>query len=237
MNQGGSNAAVSDGSKRIRRLSGQARREQILKVAEEQFAAAGFVSTKTAGIAEMAGISEATVYVHFETKRKLFEEVVDRNSRARLEALREWVSKIPKLPLFDFIESLAESTVLSCVEGSGNASVMIWALMEAPQYAADLYRAEIGAIEALWDVEIENHVEDPLLRRRIAVHMVPYSVHACMAFGLWLAALHHKPETARAHARQYSDAVVQVARGLVSSSTEILAMPLPQLARRSELSD
>ena len=113
---------------------------------------------------------------------------------------------------------MAESTVLACVDENDNASIMVWALMEMPEFANDLYRAEIGATEALWDTEIGTHLADSPLRRRLAVHLVPYAVHTYMAFGLWLATLRHKPATAQAHARQYSEAVVHVARWVLDSS-------------------
>ena len=32
--------------------------------------------------------------------------------------------------------------------------VAAWALLEAPEYAVDLYRNEIGAIRALWETEM-----------------------------------------------------------------------------------
>jgi len=198
-----------------RRLSSALRREQILKAAEKQFAASGFAATNTATVAKAAGISEAMVYIHFGTKRKLFEAAVAHNMQGRLAALRERFFSIPNLPPLECVESMAESTILACVDENGNASIMVWALMEMPEFATDLYRAEIGATEALWDTEIGTHLADSPLRRRLAVHLVPYAVHTCMAFGLWLATLRHKPATARAHACQYAEAVVHVARGVL----------------------
>jgi hypothetical protein len=55
-----------------RRLSREQRRELILRAAEEQFAATGFASAITVTVANSAGTSEAMVYIHFGTKRKLF---------------------------------------------------------------------------------------------------------------------------------------------------------------------
>jgi AcrR family transcriptional regulator len=204
-------------------------------VAEKQFAASGFAATNTASVAKTAGISEAMVYIHFGTKRKLFEAAVARNTQGRLAALRERFFSIPNLPPLECIASMAESTVLACVDENDNASIVVWALMEMPEFATDLYRAEIGATEALWDNEIGTHLADSPLRRRLAVHLVPYAVHTCMAFGLWLATLRHKPATARAHARQYAEAVVNVARGVLDFSPEPLAVDDPTLPAQREL--
>ena len=217
-----------------RRLSGALRREQILRAAEKQFAASGFAATNTATVAKAAGISEAMVYIHFGTKRELFEAAVANNMQGRLAALREQFFSIPNLPPLECVESMAESTILACVDENGNASIMVWALMEMPEFATDLYRAEIGATEALWDTEIGAHLADSPLRRRLAVHLVPYAVHTCMAFGLWLATLRHKPATARAHARQYAEAVVHVARGILDFCPEPLAATAAQLPAQNQ---
>jgi AcrR family transcriptional regulator len=204
------------GNEVFRWLSEQ-RRQQILKVAERQFAASGFASTTTLALAKAAGISEAMLHIHFGTKRKMFQEVVERNSQDRLAALGKRFFSIPDLPPLECIERMAESTVLACVQETGNASVMAWGLMEVLEFAAEVYRAEIGATEALWNAEIGTRCADAFVRSRLAVHLVPYSVHGCMAFGLWLATLRHKPATAQAHGRQYAGAVVYVARAILNT--------------------
>ena len=117
---------------------------------------------------------------------------------------------------------MAEATILACAEGEGNASVMAWALLEMPEFASDVYRSEIGATELMWDGEIRKRFAESPLRPRLAIHLVPYVVHACMAFGLWLATLRHKAATARAHARQYAEGVVDAARMVLSFCPESL---------------
>ena len=193
-------------------------RRRILRIAEEQFAATGLASTATASIAKAARLPEEFLHLHFGTGRELFEEVVTRNSRTRLAALQKQLLSIADTPPLECIERMAESTILSCVDPVGNATVMSWALMETPDFAADIYRAEIGATEALWDGEIRRRFGDSPVRCRLAVHLVPYAAHACMAFGLWLATLHHKPATAKAHASQY-------AAGIRNAAIAVLTAP------------
>jgi len=208
---------------RISRGFSQAERiEQLLKVAERRFAASGLASTSTIGLAKAAGISEAMLYTHFGTRQKLFQEVLERNSQDRLECLRERFYSIPELPPLECIESLAESTVLACVQEIGNGCVMARGLIEMPEFAADVYRAEIGATQALWIAETGARFGDSLVRYRLVVHLVPYAVHACMAFGLWLTMLKHKPATAKAHARQYAGGIVDAARAILNLPPESL---------------
>ena len=173
------------------RLSRERRRGADLKSAELLFAATGLRSTTTAALAKAAGISEAILYSHFGAKQKLFEKVVERNTQQRLAWLEGRLSSIPSFWPLECIDRMAEATVLACADGEGNASVMAWALLEMPEFAADVYRGEIGATELMWDSEIRNRFAESPVRPRLAIHLVPYVVHACMAFGLWLATLRH----------------------------------------------
>ena len=206
----------------LRRLSGEQRRQQLLTVAGEQFLATGFRATTTAAIAKAASVSEAIVYAHFDSKEKLFQEALERNSQDRLAALAKRFFGIPDLAPVEALESMAEATVLACVGEVGNAGMMAWGLLEIPEFASDVYRAEIGATEALWDAEIGARFGHSRVRSRVTVHLTPYAVHACMAFGHWLATLHHKPVTAQAHARQYAGGIADAARAVLNFSGESL---------------
>jgi AcrR family transcriptional regulator len=201
-----------------RRLPSKERRRQILKVAEMKFAETGLASTTTATLAEAAGVSEPMLYFHFEAKQKLFEEAVKVNTEVRLKVLRERFFSMPHLTPLECVAKMAESTVMACVGDTGNASIMAWALLETPEFAAEVYRAEIGSIEALWVTEIGTRFADSPLRTRLALHLVPYAPHACMAFGFWLATLHHKPATAQEHASLYAGGIVNVARASLDFS-------------------
>ena len=112
---------------------------------------------------------------------------------------------------------------------------MAWGLLEMPEFAADTYRAEIGAIEVLWDGEIGTRFADSQVRSRLAVHLIPYAVHACMAFGFWLTALRHKPATAQAHARQYANGIVDAARTVLGFHPESFQATAPWLPAQREL--
>jgi AcrR family transcriptional regulator len=58
-------------------MTGQQRREQVLAVAEHEFAAAGLQGASTETIAHRAGITQAYVFRLFGTKRQLFLACVD----------------------------------------------------------------------------------------------------------------------------------------------------------------
>ena len=54
------------------------RRQQILGVARDVFARRGYHAAKIDDIVAAAGVARGTFYLHFEDKRAIFEEIVDR---------------------------------------------------------------------------------------------------------------------------------------------------------------
>jgi AcrR family transcriptional regulator len=59
------------------RLEGDARRAQIVDVARRLFAEAGYRTTTTRQLARAAGVSDALMYRHFESKDEVLRAVVD----------------------------------------------------------------------------------------------------------------------------------------------------------------
>lgn len=57
-------------------MSGEDRKKQIVDVAAHVFAGENYDRATTAKIAEAAGVSEATIYLHFNSKKELFIEVL-----------------------------------------------------------------------------------------------------------------------------------------------------------------
>jgi AcrR family transcriptional regulator len=80
-----SNKAGDSRVERGRRLTPQARREQIVDVGAQRFAALPYEQVQMADIAGLAGISRALRYRYFPTKRDLFATVYMRASERLLE--------------------------------------------------------------------------------------------------------------------------------------------------------
>jgi AcrR family transcriptional regulator len=59
------------------RMSGDERRQQILRVAIQLFSQCGFSGTTTKEIARAAGVSEAMVFRHYATKQELYNAILD----------------------------------------------------------------------------------------------------------------------------------------------------------------
>jgi AcrR family transcriptional regulator len=62
-----------------RELQKEARRTAIIDAALEAFTHQGFTATKLDDVAERAGIGKGTIYLYFDSKENLFEEVVRHN--------------------------------------------------------------------------------------------------------------------------------------------------------------
>ena len=59
------------------RLSANQRREQLIQVAVDLFSRKGFNGTTTREIAVAAGVTEAIIFRHFETKEQLYKAIID----------------------------------------------------------------------------------------------------------------------------------------------------------------
>ena len=70
------------------RFSAADRRQQILDVATELFAAQGFQGTTTRQIAERSRVTEALIFRHFPGKEELYWAVIERKIRAAGPAAR-----------------------------------------------------------------------------------------------------------------------------------------------------
>jgi AcrR family transcriptional regulator len=83
--------SASDGRPRVR-MTGRARREQLVLVGRSLFAEKGFDGTSIEEIAARAGVSKPVVYEHFGGKEGLYAVVVDREMGDLLNRLTQALS-------------------------------------------------------------------------------------------------------------------------------------------------
>lgn len=69
------------------RLHASARREQLLDVALEVFARAGYHGASMNDVAEAAGVTKPVLYQHFESKRELYQALLDEVGARLLHAI------------------------------------------------------------------------------------------------------------------------------------------------------
>lgn len=168
-------------------------------------------------LAECAGISEPVLYNHFETKDRLFREAVERNVERRLRMLDRRLAHIPSGIIIESIERIAEATVSVCLYDGANAMLTNWALLETPEYASELHRRELASVRSMWERTLADRYRDSRSVAILKVHLLPYSAHACLAYGIWLAALRHSPLSAGPVAHEFAAGVAKAAATLLVS--------------------
>ncbi len=213
-------ATKNESWRRPKRLTGSDRRAQVLRAAATQFATTGLHGTSTVALAKAAGITKPVLYAHFESKECLFKEVVEANIETRLQILSARLESIACDRHIDCIESMAETTVSVCASGPGNTVLTNWALLDVPEYAADLYRNEISAVRIMWDREFARRIPASRSRDILSIHIVPYLVDACLAYGFWLATLRQTPKSAGRPARQFAAGIAQAVSALLLAQSK-----------------
>ncbi|HWF06943.1 MAG TPA: TetR/AcrR family transcriptional regulator [Bryobacteraceae bacterium] len=198
------------------RVHGSDGRRRVVQTAAALFASAGLRGTTVSMIASAAGIPEGTLYAHFETKERLFRETVRNNIDARLRLLEARAVSAVHESEAAAVERIAEATVKVCTSGAGNSILTSWALLEDHEYAANLYRDEIGSVEFLWNRALAERFGDSPSRRILSIHLVPHAVSASLAYGFWLAALRHDASGAAAIAQGFVAGIGQTAAALLS---------------------
>jgi AcrR family transcriptional regulator len=84
-------------------------REQILRAAEDRFAAAGFAETRLEDVARDAGLATSAILYHFRDKRALYRAVLDQLYSGLLEELRRALAGPGTLP--ERIEGMVRTLV------------------------------------------------------------------------------------------------------------------------------
>lgn len=97
-----------------------ARKDRLLRAAEECFAESGFHGARMAQIAKRAGISPGLIYHYFDSKEQIIAEIIQEHTDAKLQNFREYeASEAGFLPTF--IERLSE--------GLAKATDPFWSLL------------------------------------------------------------------------------------------------------------
>lgn len=136
-------------------------REQILDVAEEQFAKHGFDGVATRAVAGLANTTSAMIYYYFDTKRALFDAAIARRAnilnRERIEALDAY-----------------EAATGDAVTVEGAISAFLHPVMVKLEQGGDGWRNYLALIAWVgnmhdWGGEVMARSFDPVIQRLIAV--------------------------------------------------------------------
>jgi AcrR family transcriptional regulator len=201
-----------------KRLTAPDRRAQLLHSSAVEFAKTGFHSTTTTALARAGGISQPVLYAHFPDKERLFREVVKRDSEKRVRALQLRISSLAPATPRRCIEQLFEATVSVCLSRKSGPVLTNWALLELPEFAADLHRQEIGTVAAIWQEKFCASFPDADCGPVVSAYTIG-CVQACCSYALWLGALRHTHATAVPLAKEFAAGAAEAACALIRAAT------------------
>ncbi len=164
------------------RPSSASRSDAILDAAEFVFAKSGFAGASIREIARKAGVAQALVHYHFETKEKLFEEMIARRSSeingARAARLDGILQSAERISLEQVIEALFRPTIevghSLADEGGGFSRVLVSVANSADERDQKLVGTFYDPIAAKF-IDALCRIE-PELTRRDAVWAYMFSI-------------------------------------------------------------
>jgi TetR/AcrR family transcriptional regulator len=130
------------------RLSAEQRREQLIEVSVDLFSRKGFNGTTTREIAIAAGVTEAVIFRHFETKEHLYRAIVDR--RFNSADAGKWKAGL-RSAMDQNDDRAVVSTLISAVIGTHKADpkferLMLYAALEGNEVALQYVRQVTASI-------------------------------------------------------------------------------------------
>ena len=169
------------------RVAAEDRRQQIIDVARELFAARGFEGTTTRELAEKAGINEALIFRHFPGKEELYWAVLQHmiDMRGTKERLREHLAAgMPERETFMIVarEILNRSVQLT--------RLLFFSVLEKHELSERFFKTHVIAYHEILAEYIRAGIRegrlrpmDPILAARSFIGMFSYHFQLSELFG------------------------------------------------------
>jgi AcrR family transcriptional regulator len=169
------------------RVPAEDRRQQIIDVARELFAARGFEGTTTRELAESAGINEALIFRHFPGKEELYWAVLQNmiDMRGTKDRLRERLQAgLPDRETFVMVaeEILNRSIVLT--------RLLFFSVLEKHELSERFFKTHVIAYHEILADYIRTGISegrfrsmDPVLAARSFIGMFSYHFQISELFG------------------------------------------------------
>lgn len=148
------------------RLSAEQRRDQLIQVAVDLFSRKGFNGTTTREIAAAAGVTEAIIFRHFETKEHLYTAIIDQ--RLKSPDAAEWVAEIRRAMDSDDDKAVIRQLIRALIAIHKNdpkfERLMLYAALEGNEIAL-LYMRQATAFIV---EDFRNYFSRRRAKRRLA---------------------------------------------------------------------
>jgi len=132
-------------------------RNKLLDSGMKLFSKKGYLGTTTRDVATDAGIAEVTLFRHFRSKERLFEEVINRFSF--LPALKDLIPHIAELSYEQSLIAIAEKFLESLAQRKDLIRIMHSEIAQYPKAIQKIYHALIDEILktiALYFVQLQK---------------------------------------------------------------------------------
>ena len=173
------------------RMAGDARREQMLKVAMRLFSERGFSGTTTREIATAAGVSEGMVFKHFANKDELYSAILDHKAcnRSFQNPFEEIADKIAAKDDFGVFYTMAFNALTHHAEDCDFLRLMLHSALEGHDLARIFFESFITDVYDFLGTYIRQRQQDGAFREiepKIAVRaFIGMFVHHSLNNILW----------------------------------------------------
>ena len=144
-------------------MTGGERREQIIDAAIALFAEHGFRCTTTRQLAEAAGVSEAALYLHFETKEALYEAIIRRKA-AEGSILEERLKGMMEEPPRQVFEEVARHVLETHTADRAFLRLLLHSGMERHALFRMFFQAHVREIAAILCAYVERQQREGAFR-------------------------------------------------------------------------
>ncbi|GAB4343986.1 MAG: hypothetical protein Kow0099_22970 [Candidatus Abyssubacteria bacterium] len=171
--------------RRAARIKPENRKQEILETALKVFVRENYQGATTAKIAKAAGITEPVIYMHFESKKELFLEVIRKSREDMLEwnkkVLQENEDPIKRYQIF------TDMFKYYTTEFKRDAA-LIWAVaatVNDPEIKAEIRRTDEEVIKQLTD-DIRKAIEERKITSRHSPDVMARIIHGINSHLSWL---------------------------------------------------
>jgi AcrR family transcriptional regulator len=138
-------------------------KEKLLKATLKLISEKGYLGATTREIAQEAGVTELTLFRHFGSKEKLFEELL--NSYTFLPMLRDLLPELDGLAYEDALRLIATRFLLSLKERKSMVKIMYSEVTIYPEKVRRVYNKFVEEIRATLAGYFETLQKRGILRR------------------------------------------------------------------------
>lgn len=157
---------MNDASASPVRMPAEDRRKQLIEVAIDLFSCKGFNGTTTKEIAAAAGVTEAIIFRHFETKQHLYTAIIDH--KLQCTAGREWFSEMKACMDRNDDEGLFRRLAKAIIETHRTdpkfERLMLYAALEGNEIALIYMRQIVASIVEVFREYIARRQREGALR-------------------------------------------------------------------------